>query len=232
MPFGVVKWFDPVRGEGVIVLDDGGEAVAHRSEVHGVAERVMVEGERVFCDVTRDGWGARADNICPAVLVSSAPAEGPEGDAAVPQGGVWLVGVEGRVSLPCRGSGSVRRALGVVGEWLLCALAWGRGLRGRVSRRTGESAVPWPGTAVAGTGRSRWPDVKVSGLGPGTAVGVGRADARDDTALGTDEVDACPWCVQLQEAATRDRQPERKNDSPVPWMVPPGLPPRPAEPDR
>ncbi len=78
MPSGVVKWFDPERGLGVIALDGGGfEAVAYRSAVHGDAEPELVAGKRVCFDVTRDAAGVRADNVRRMTPGCCAPAEGP-----------------------------------------------------------------------------------------------------------------------------------------------------------
>ncbi|MEU3855627.1 cold shock domain-containing protein [Streptomyces sp. NPDC029554] len=67
MPSGVVLWFDPVRGLGVIAVDGGGfNAVAYRTAVHGDAERQLIAGRRVSFDLTLDASGVRADNIRPA----------------------------------------------------------------------------------------------------------------------------------------------------------------------
>jgi cold shock CspA family protein len=64
VPSGVVKWFDPCRGLGVIAQDSGGpDAVAHRLAVHGDADCMLVAGNRVLFDVTLDVAGVRADNI-------------------------------------------------------------------------------------------------------------------------------------------------------------------------
>lgn len=48
MPVGVVKWFDPERGEGRVVPDGGGaDAVVYQSAVHGAldAAGAPVQGE-------------------------------------------------------------------------------------------------------------------------------------------------------------------------------------------
>ena len=79
MPSGVVKWFDPEQGVGAITQDDDGrEAVAHRSAVHGDANRVLVTGHRVRFDVTQDADGVRADNIQPPTRLDRPPAERPQ----------------------------------------------------------------------------------------------------------------------------------------------------------
>ncbi|MFD3504740.1 cold-shock protein [Streptomyces sp. NPDC058678] len=89
MPSGVVKWFDPGRGLGVIAQDSGGpDAVAHRSAVHGDANCMLVVGGRVLFDVTLDAAGVRADNIRQAAGPGCPPVGGPGGEmAARPQAG-------------------------------------------------------------------------------------------------------------------------------------------------
>jgi cold shock CspA family protein len=82
MPVGVVKWFDPVRGVGLIALDGRlfPDAVAHGSAVDGAANRVLVAGRSVLFDLTWDAAGVRADNIRPHPGVPTScrpPAEGP-----------------------------------------------------------------------------------------------------------------------------------------------------------
>ncbi|MGW1917255.1 cold-shock protein [Streptomyces sp. NPDC002076] len=65
MPVGVVKWFDPERGVGRVVMDGAGlDAVACRSAVQGPGEGALVAGEPVEFDLTMDAAGIRADNIC------------------------------------------------------------------------------------------------------------------------------------------------------------------------
>ncbi|MGQ4390422.1 cold-shock protein [Streptomyces sp. SAS_270] len=64
VPNGVVKWFDPDRGVGVITPDGAApDAVAYRSAILRRADRTLVEGERVLFDLTQDSTGIRADNI-------------------------------------------------------------------------------------------------------------------------------------------------------------------------
>ncbi|MDQ1033034.1 cold shock CspA family protein [Streptomyces umbrinus] len=87
VPSGVVKWFDPERGVGAIAQDGAGwEAVAHRSAVHGDADRVLVAGSRVCFDVTQDADGVRADNIQPPTRLDCSPAERPQNGQLV-----WMV---------------------------------------------------------------------------------------------------------------------------------------------
>jgi cold shock CspA family protein len=83
VPSGVVKWFDPGRGLGVIAQDSGGpDAVAHRAAVHGDAECMLVAGNRVLFDVTLDAAGVRADNIRQTAGPGRPSVEGPGGEMA------------------------------------------------------------------------------------------------------------------------------------------------------
>ncbi|MGX1916151.1 cold-shock protein [Streptomyces phaeochromogenes] len=87
MPIGVVKWFDPERGLGAIAQDgEGIDAVAHRSAVHGDADRVLAAGSRVRFDVTQDADGVRADNIQPPTQLCCPPAVRPRDSELV-----WIV---------------------------------------------------------------------------------------------------------------------------------------------
>jgi CspA family cold shock protein len=89
----VVKWFDPVRGLGVIAPDGNGfDAVAYRSAFRGIAEQELVAGRRVRFDLTVDATGVRADNICPTPPLRSGPVEEAEEDTGAPTPG-WTVEV-------------------------------------------------------------------------------------------------------------------------------------------
>ncbi|MFG2985577.1 cold-shock protein [Streptomyces sp. NPDC048258] len=75
-----MKWFDPDRGMGLISQEDAGPDVqAEASAIHGEDPR-LCQGEEVFCNVTLDSAGLRADNIRPfggsPALPRSTPAHG------------------------------------------------------------------------------------------------------------------------------------------------------------
>lgn len=87
MPNGVVKWFDPERGLGIITPDGGGrDAVAHHLAVHGDVDRVLVVGSRVCFGITQDADGVRADNIRLSTRLCCPPPERLQ-DGAI----VWMV---------------------------------------------------------------------------------------------------------------------------------------------
>ncbi|MGW5345644.1 cold-shock protein [Streptomyces sp. NPDC004050] len=62
-PCGVVKWFDPDRGTGLISQDGTGPDI--RAESQAIRENGprLRPGERVHFDLTHDSAGLRADNI-------------------------------------------------------------------------------------------------------------------------------------------------------------------------
>ncbi len=61
---GVVKWFDATRGFGFIVTDDeGGDVLLHFSVLRDHGRRMLPEGARVECEVTRGTRGLQAHRI-------------------------------------------------------------------------------------------------------------------------------------------------------------------------
>ncbi|MFD9537881.1 cold shock domain-containing protein [Streptomyces sp. NPDC060010] len=62
-PCGVVKWFDPDRGTGLISQQGAGPDVfVEASAIHG-KDRHLHQGEEVFFNITLDSGGLRADDI-------------------------------------------------------------------------------------------------------------------------------------------------------------------------
>ncbi|MFD3701437.1 cold shock domain-containing protein [Streptomyces sp. NPDC058646] len=62
-PFGVVKWFDPDRGTGLISQEGAGPDVQTETSAIQGEDGCLRHGEEVFFNTTLDSWGLRADNI-------------------------------------------------------------------------------------------------------------------------------------------------------------------------
>jgi len=64
MPTGKVKWFDPAKGFGFIVPEDGGPDVfVHISAIQRAGLSTLNEGERVSFDIARERGKTNAANL-------------------------------------------------------------------------------------------------------------------------------------------------------------------------
>lgn len=64
MPKGVVKWFDPERGFGFILTNDGTDVFVHASSVEGGDYVILDEGDRVeFELVEKEKGKPKAINV-------------------------------------------------------------------------------------------------------------------------------------------------------------------------
>lgn len=63
MQQGTVKWFDPVKGYGFIVGDDGQDAFVHHTEVLMKGFRLLEAGQRVSYKVESVEKGNKAVNV-------------------------------------------------------------------------------------------------------------------------------------------------------------------------
>ena len=63
MQQGTVKWFDPVKGYGFIVGDDGRDIFVHHSEVLMKGFRLLEAGQRVSYQVESVEKGNKAVNV-------------------------------------------------------------------------------------------------------------------------------------------------------------------------
>ena len=61
---GVVKWFDPVKGYGFLIPEDGGsDILLHFSVLREVGRRTIPEGTSVNCDAVKRAKGRQATKI-------------------------------------------------------------------------------------------------------------------------------------------------------------------------
>ena len=63
MATGIVKWFDPRRGYGFIVDDQGRDVLAHYSSIEGDGFRVLEKGDTVEYDLQQGPRGLFAVRI-------------------------------------------------------------------------------------------------------------------------------------------------------------------------
>ena len=61
---GTVKWFNPDKGFGFIVREDGGkDCFVHHSAIKGEGFKNLTEGERVEFEVVQGQKGPAAENV-------------------------------------------------------------------------------------------------------------------------------------------------------------------------
>lgn len=66
MATGTVKWFNPTKGFGFIIPDEGGKDVfVHISAVERAGMAPLVEGQRVSYELQPDRRGAKAVDLAP-----------------------------------------------------------------------------------------------------------------------------------------------------------------------
>ena len=64
MPTGKVKWFDPKKGYGFIVGDEGQDVFVHYTSILGDGFRALKDGETVDYEMTKGDKGFQARNVC------------------------------------------------------------------------------------------------------------------------------------------------------------------------
>jgi len=64
MATGIVKWFNPEKGFGFIVPDEGGKDLfAHYSEIRAAGFKSLEENQRVSFEIEQGAKGPSAKNI-------------------------------------------------------------------------------------------------------------------------------------------------------------------------
>ena len=65
MPTGQVKWFDPKKGFGFIIGDEGQDVFVHYSFITGQGFRVLADGQVVDYELVQGDKGFHARNVIP-----------------------------------------------------------------------------------------------------------------------------------------------------------------------
>ena len=73
MPSGKVKWFDPKKGFGFIIGDQGQDVFVHYTSIAGEGFRTLKDGEVVDYEMVQGDKGFQARNVVR-----------PQGEAAAP----------------------------------------------------------------------------------------------------------------------------------------------------
>ena len=63
MPTGKVKWFDPKKGYGFIIGEEGQDVFVHYSSIEGDGFRVLKDGETVDYEIIRGDKGFQARHV-------------------------------------------------------------------------------------------------------------------------------------------------------------------------
>ena len=63
MPTGKVKWFDPKKGYGFIIGDEGQDVFVHYTSIQGNGFRALKDGETVAYEMVKGEKGFQARNV-------------------------------------------------------------------------------------------------------------------------------------------------------------------------
>ncbi len=77
MPTGKVKWFDPKKGYGFIVGEQGQDVFVHYTSIIGEGFRALKDGEVVDYELAKGEKGFQARNVSPASADESPPDQQP-----------------------------------------------------------------------------------------------------------------------------------------------------------
>lgn len=73
---GTVKWFDPRKGFGFVVADNGeGDVLLHQNKLREAGCDFVCEGARIRCHAVNAGRGLRADRLLSLDLPAEIPAK-------------------------------------------------------------------------------------------------------------------------------------------------------------
>ena len=75
MPEGTVKWFDPRKGYGFILGEEGQDIFVHYANISGEGYRTLNEGDAVTFEVVESDKGLRAENVIPKSASDKSDAE-------------------------------------------------------------------------------------------------------------------------------------------------------------
>ena len=64
MPTGKVKWFDPKKGYGFIIGEEGQDVFVHYTSIVGDGFRALKDGESVDYELVEGEKGYQARNVC------------------------------------------------------------------------------------------------------------------------------------------------------------------------
>jgi CspA family cold shock protein len=71
MPTGKVKWFDPKKGYGFIIGDEGQDVFVHYTSIAGSGFRALKDGEMVNYELIKGDKGFQARNVDRPVAVAA-----------------------------------------------------------------------------------------------------------------------------------------------------------------
>ena len=67
MPTGKVKWFDPKKGYGFIIGEEGQDVFVHYTSIGGEGFRALKDGETVDYEIVQGDKGYQAKNVSRSV---------------------------------------------------------------------------------------------------------------------------------------------------------------------
>jgi cold shock protein len=74
MPTGKVKWFDPKKGYGFIIGEEGQDVFVHYTSISGGGFRALKDGEQVDYEMVKGDKGFQARNVVRPDAPAPAPA--------------------------------------------------------------------------------------------------------------------------------------------------------------